>query len=364
MNSFNVWFNIFFKDVGGVRKERIAANNQNGSLDDDYEVLNYPKKINSTDPVAVVAAMNGARQREEMLASEPIYTMVIKTPPVSIRAVVQEKVEMDIVTTSSPMLSDEMDHEDEREVERDAGDGQTESPILWEYKLPAPPTPFQDSLISSVKSLPLVAETTVTESSGRSRMSSMSVDSLQDGGRSSDEDEDQSRSPLTPRTDSGVCVKVTLFSGSELLGESITDCLETSSTDEAVKEPPVVMVLKDAQLESTTDEPLSLNSSAPASLPPLPSTSPPSYSDEEENEADSDSMRFSISTYRRRAEEDSHYDHKMATNSNSNAGTILVSHLICFVCWAVTQFGTCLWPHNDVVLFCFIVYLFFVFFFF
>ena len=316
----------------------MTVNHQNGSLDDDYEVLNYPKK-KTTDPVAVEAAMNGAKQREEMLASEPIYTMVIKTPPVSIRAVVHEKV--DIMTTSSPLLSDEMDNEDEPEVERDAGDGQTESPILWEYKLPAPPTPFQDSLISSVKSLPLVAETTITESSGRSRMSSMSVDSLQDGGRSSDEDEDQSRSPLTPRTDSGVCVKVTLFSGSELLGESITDCLETSSTNEAIKDPSLVMVLKDAQLESTTDEPLSLNSSAPASLPPLPSTSPPSYSDEEENEADSDSMRFSISTYRRRVKKDSLYDHKIAINSKSNPGTIPISDLL-FVCRAVTQFGTCL----------------------
>ena len=320
------------EDLGGGGRggEGVTTN---GSSEDDYEVLNYAKKNNKTDQVAVEAAMNGARQREEVLASEPIYTMVIKPPPTAIRAVVEDKV--DEALSNSPVHSDEMEHgteveEDEPEVERDAGDGQTESPILWEYKLPAPPTPFQDSLTSStIKSLPpLVAETTVTESSGRSRLSSMSVDSLQDRSSGDDEDEDhQSHSPpLTPRTDSGVGVKVTLFSGSELLGESITDCLdENDDLNESMKESgaPMVIELKDAQMESTSDEPLSINSSAPASLiPPLPSYPPPSYSDDDQqHENEEEAMQFSISTYRRREEEDALYDHKMVTSSE---GTLIL----------------------------------------
>lgn len=76
---------------------------------------------------------------------------------------------------------------------------------MWEYKLPDPPTPFQDGGCSS-----LIEKLSVSRTA--SSHSSMSADSLQDSRSSTGKD--SPRPPLDT---------VTLDSGTELLGESATD---------------------------------------------------------------------------------------------------------------------------------------------
>jgi hypothetical protein len=65
-------------------------------------------------------------------------------------------------------------------------------------------------------------------------------------------------------------------------------------------------------VESTTDEPLSLE---PTSLPPVPSTLPPCESDDDSIGGQPD-MRFSIATYTVRVNKDSTYEKKLARSGS------------------------------------------------
>lgn len=79
-------------------------------------------------------------------------------------------------------------------------------------------------------------------------------------------------------------------------------------------------------IESTTDDPPFVTAQ-PSSLPPLPCTSPPDFSDDDggggdaENEHDSSGLIFSISTYQRRVKSESTYDKKLV-RSDSPDGLI------------------------------------------
>jgi len=64
-------------------------------------------------------------------------------------------------------------------------------------------------------------------------------------------------------------------------------------------------------VESTTDEPLSLE---PTSLPPVPSTLPPCDSDDDS--IGQPDMRFSIATYTVRVNKDSTYEKKLARSGS------------------------------------------------
>ena len=160
------------------------------SEDDDYEDLDYGSK-KKTEPVPVPREQ--AKVEEEVVAVEPIYTMVVKSPRI-VQAFDQEP-------TDQPVNG--VDHS---EAAREAGDGQQagESPVPWEYKLPAPPTPFQDSMPVAP---PAESVVTATESSSRPT-SSMSVDSLQ-----------ENLETETPVPETGVMLQ----SGADLLEESVTE---------------------------------------------------------------------------------------------------------------------------------------------
>ena len=97
------------------------------SEDDDYEDLDYGSR-KKTEPVTV--PQEQAKVAEEVVAVEPIYTMVVKSPRI-VQAFDQEP-------TDQPVNG--VDHS---EAEREAGDGQQagESPVPWEYKLPARSSP-------------------------------------------------------------------------------------------------------------------------------------------------------------------------------------------------------------------------------
>lgn len=271
------------------------------SEDDDYEDLDYGSK-KKTEPVPVPREQ--AKVEEEVVAVEPIYTMVVKSPRI-VQAFDQEP-------TDQPVNG--VDHS---EAEREAGDGQQagESPVPWEYKLPAPPTPFQDSMPVAPPAESIV---TATESSSRPT-SSMSVDSLQ-----------ENLETETPVPETGVMLQ----SGADLLEESVTE--EMLSPTKKNQE---IFVLssdpRDQQygLESTTDE---LHSqSAPSSMPPLPTSSPPPESDEDDHvhpanvSLDSD-MRFSITTYNRRIANDSTYDKKLSRSDSSDLATLTGEFLLSF----------------------------------
>lgn len=212
-------------------------------------------------------------------------------------------------------------------MERDAGDGQTESPIMWEYKLPAPPTPFQDPAQSPLDKLQIASESELS----RSTRSSMSTDSLQqnkstdeenfakDSPRSSidcQESEAETSAEISIKEDCGVKeVALKLHRGLELLGETTTEepSLDDAAIEEVVnvaEENKVVLQSSDPEakpygIESTTDEPLS----QPSSLPPVPSTLPPIDSDDDFPQPD---MQFSIATYTVRVSKDSTYERKLA----------------------------------------------------
>ena len=260
------------------------------------------------------AVYSQARLTEEVVKAEPIYTMVIKSPHVMRATDLEEEKEKKnaSVTTNG-------DHDGEAQLEGNVANGPAESPVLWEYKLPSPPTPFQDSRFPSDVVDPLADS---------SRHSSMSTDSLQDN--SFDEDKSPRPGPdsglgapsaSSPSTIGDEAVKMTLMHGSELMQESVTEELQTATIVIRDKRGSgSVFVLPKDPLdnqygaESTTDE---LIQSPPASLPPLPSTSPPSYSDEDDDEENGlDGLRFSISTYNRRVERDSTYDKKLSRSDS------------------------------------------------
>ena len=308
------------------------------SSEDDYELLNY-RRERSEDKNE---SFREAHKKEEVVVSEPIYTMVIKSPRPLVAVNVEPEKDDKCQQTNGDIQVDEPDRmevkanpipaEEEPVMERDAGDGQTESPIMWEYKLPAPPTPFQDSIQSPLDKLQIASET-------ESRRSSMSTDSLQDNRSAEEEDfvkdsprssiDSQEEEPLSPQVLPKISIKedcdtnqdaIKLHLGVELLGESATEesVLICPAIEEVkvVEEKVVVLQSSDPEakpygVESTTDEPLSLELS---SLPPVPSTLPPCDSDDDS--LTTPDMRFSIATYTVRVNKDSTYEKKLARSSS------------------------------------------------
>jgi hypothetical protein len=319
------------------------------SSEDDYELLNYRREKIEPAIVEKNGPFSEAHEKEEVVVSEPIYTMVIKSPRPLVAVNVGPEKDDKSGQTNGDVHVDEPDRmevkaspipaEEGPEMERDAGDGQTESPIMWEYKLPAPPTPFQDSIQSPLDKLQIASES----DSSRSRRSSMSTDSLQHNRSAEEEDlvKDSPRSSIgsqeepvaAPQVVPKISIKedcdtnedaIKLDLGAELQGESATE-------EPAVNGPPVEEVLKVVVMEekvvvlqssdpeakpygveSTTDEPLSLE---PTSLPPVPSTLPPCESDDDSIGGQPD-MRFSIATYTVRVNKDSTYEKKLARSGS------------------------------------------------
>lgn len=249
------------------------------------------------------------------MAPGAIYTMVIKAPPI-VKAVVDSPPDVNGMTDGRHEKEEEVEPEPEPEVNGQADDD--DSPLSWEYKLPAPPTPFQDPSISSSLPAPSLTESAVETSTTASRPgSSMSTDSLQ--------------------AREGEKEVVQLDRGKDLLEESMTDVLveeavpapltERDQDGPVVKEEVVVLpssdpLAKQYGMESTTDD----VQSPPTSLPPLPSTSPPSFSDEEDGEdetsrASPTDLHFSITTYKRRVKKDSTYDKKLSRSDSPDQPT-------------------------------------------
>lgn len=306
------------------------------SSEDDYEQLDYRRK--NSEEKEKNDTYRKAHEEEETVVSEPIYTMVIKSPKPLVAVDVEPEKNNIMEQTNEDVQVDEPDRcdikaivmlrEEEPEMERDAGDGQTESPIMWEYKLPAPPTPFQDPAQSPLDKLQIASESELS----RSTRSSMSTDSLQQN-KSTDEENFAKDSPRSSidcqeseaETSAEISIKedcdvkevaLKLHRGLELLGETTTE--EPSLDDAAIEE--VVNVVEENKvvlqssddpeakpygIESTTDEPLS----QPSSLPPVPSTLPPIDSDDDFPQPD---MQFSIATYTVRVSKDSTYERKLA----------------------------------------------------
>lgn len=319
------------------------------SSEDDYELLNYRREKIEPAIVEKNGPFSEAHEKEEVVVSEPIYTMVIKSPRPLVAVNVGPEKDDKSGQTNGDVHVDEPDRmevkaspipaEEGPEMERDAGDGQTESPIMWEYKLPAPPTPFQDSIQSPLDKLQIASES----DSSRSRRSSMSTDSLQHNRSAEEEDlvKDSPRSsigsqeePVAPQVVPKISIKedcdtnedvIKLDLGAELQGESATEepAVNGPPVEEVVKvvveEEKVVVVLQSSDpeakpygVESTTDEPLSLE---PTSLPPVPSTLPPCESDDDSIGGQPD-MRFSIATYTVRVNKDSTYEKKLARSGS------------------------------------------------
>lgn len=310
------------------------------SSEDDYEQLDYRRKNNTEKETN--GTYSEAHQEEETVVAEPIYTMVIKSPKPLVAVDVEPENNDKIEQSNENMQVDEPDRcdvkaivmlrEEEPEMERDAGDGQTDSPIMWEYKLPAPPTPFQDPAQSPLDKLLIANES----DSSHSTRSSMSTDSLQQN-RSADEEnsiKDSPRSSIDSQESTAEIsteisidcdnkeVAIQLHHGLELLGETTTEesTLDTLVIEDVVnvaEENKVILQSSDPKakpygIESTTDEPMS----QPSSLPPAPSTLPPIDSDDDSLQ--SESMQFSITTYNVRVSNDSTYEKKLARSASSD----------------------------------------------
>lgn len=334
------------EDSSNATSERPA---NSVSSEDDYELLNYRREKIEPAIVEKNGPFSEAHEKEEVVVSEPIYTMVIKSPRPLVAVNVGPEKDDKSGQTNGDVHVDEPDRmevkaspipaEEGPEMERDAGDGQTESPIMWEYKLPAPPTPFQDSIQSPLDKLQIASES----DSSRSRRSSMSTDSLQHNRSAEEEDlvKDSPRSsigsqeePLAPQVVPKISIKedcdtnedaIKLDLGAELQGESATEepVVNGPPVEQVVKvvveeEEEKVVVLQSSDpeakpygVESTTDEPLSLE---PTSLPPVPSTLPPCDSDDDS--IGQPDMRFSIATYTVRVNKDSTYEKKLARSGS------------------------------------------------
>ena len=319
--SIRVFFLLFFSGLDSPRSsaaaspDAISGRPVDTPSEDDYEVLNYKKQEEQVEVKAEEEKVNSgtysqAQENEEIVISEPIYTMVIKSPK-PLRAVDwDEKVnaEPDKII---PTADDNRAEEEAEPEERNAGDGQTESPVMWEYKLPAPPTPFQDSGDSPMDKLQFAS---VTESNHSRPGSSMSADSLQE--QSSADEEEVER----PKIVTGIDTTVELCHGKELVEESNTEDVPLDCSTDVVEQ---VVVLEPSDpeakqfgIESTTDE-------QPLSLPPaVPSTLPPCDSEDSSLQSE---MKFSIATYNIRTTEDSTYDKKL---SRSNSPDEMPANLI------------------------------------
>lgn len=299
------------------------------SSEDDYEELNYKREAGTTETLDV---FNRAEQKEEVVLSEPIYTMVIKSP--KLMKAIDRQSSKDHVPANdekivavvpdqvvAPITNTEEVEPVEPEMERDAGDGQTESPVMWEYKLPAPPTPFADSNESPLDKLQIACESSL------SRRSSMSSDSLRQASGDEEEPEGLGRSSIDQQESiTEIFIKeerqsaLRLDRGAELLGETATEDQPldydaiAQVTEKVVEDKEVVVLVQSSDpeakqygIESTTDGPISVQVSK-SNLPPVPSTLPPSDSEEDSTQSD---LRFSIATYDRRVKKDSTYDKKL-----------------------------------------------------
>lgn len=335
-----------------MKRQNTADRQSDVTSEDDYEVVRYQKDesnvpvhlpVEGVHKIMQPETYNRAVEEEEMVVPEPIYTMVIKSPRL-MRAVDQPLdkdqtggptsgeviAELDKVIRQASSAEDEEEEEEgQPDMERDAGDGQTESPVMWEYKLPAPPTPFQDSNDSHLDKLEFASD------SNLSRRSSMSADSFQNSGDQVELQTDSLdyREPVIEvfTKQEPTAVVMELHRGIELLDETPTEeqighLPEVKAVEVTEKVPQedkiVILGTSDPQaqqygIESTTDEPISLpeisSSISLPSLPPIPNTLPPS--DSEDDSIQSTDMRFSIATYNRRIIKDSSYEEKLRSGS-------------------------------------------------
>lgn len=316
------------------------------------------------------------------MKSEALYTMVIKSPK-SIRATDLEEQDKPLPVSDRSDSSDPAgrgEEEKEEEAPREPapepdGPGQpevigqtpeavAESPIMWEYKLPAPPPAFKDAVTSHSSTAPEDTSTTGSVSDGDTD-SSISIDSLQVESR--DDIDDQPEAPPLPsaqvgeqpevdsagaqeagrklaRSDKRPEVvsepEVVTGSGPEVeadsivihfepkgailnefvsVGSVVVDCTPEVIV-EAVQHPhPETLTLNegsDLQGETTTED-VAITTEPPeaeASLPPC-SPSPPDEEEEPESPPElpeKPEMRFSISTYHRRVKKEGlSYDKKL-----------------------------------------------------
>lgn len=351
--------------INGTSLKRQSTDDRQSETtsEDDYEVIKYQhedKIYVAPSPPAdeTDRAYSRAAEKEEMVVPEPIYTMVIKSPRL-MRAVDQSLdgdqtagptsgevlAELDKVIRQASSAEDDQEDEEEEEEERpemkrDAGDGQTESPVMWEYKLPAPPTPFQDSNDSHLNQLEFASESNL---SGHS--SSMSTNSFQhsaDQLESQEESIDYLQPVIEFVTKQEPVTVIELDRGVELMDETATEeqighlaqpkavqVVEKVTQEEQV----VVLETSDPQakqygIESTTDEPISLaeTSVSLSSLPPIPNTLPPS--DSEDDSIQSPDMRFSIATYKLRVSKDLSYEEKLRSGSPDGLPSNLTASVV------------------------------------
>lgn len=190
----------------------------------------------------------------------------------------------EVLESAEKVVSDVIQVDEEPEVER-SPDERAESPVLWEYKLPAPPTPFADN----GEALPLAEKLSIKSDSDRSRSSSISVDSLQEVTVELDD-------PIPSQTVQQVTTtaiietvqtedKVTLDNGDQLMGESSVDepaVKEQSEENEAVETTQTERIPSPLKEEEPTAEEIVSDESLPSIIPPLPITSPPELMAEEE----------------------------------------------------------------------------------
>ena len=265
--------------------------------DDDYDVVKpHNKNANLTDEEKRDAngeeppRLSKAEPVEERVESEAIYSMVVKKSTQSVKVVdLHEEASCDsskelvnqvesINEPTDKVVSDVIKVDEEPEVQR-APDERAESPVLWEDKLPAPPTPFADNGEGS----PVVEKPSIKSDSDRSRSSSISADSLQEV--EIPELVDPIPSPTIQQVITTAVIesddKVTLEHGNELMGESLTEestveeqTVEKIETTECIPSP---VSLKEQPIEEAIAD-----GSLPSIIPPLPLTSPPDVPCEEE----------------------------------------------------------------------------------
>lgn len=322
--------------------------------------------------------------QEEHVAPEVLYNIVTDAPvAVDVHEVVEQVAECTSSQDPSSRRSSSSSGESSVSEDNEAQvavkmiddvvneEESQESPIVWHYKIPDPPTPFQD--VAAFES-----ETTC----------SMSTDSLQGDGEGCEDsisDVDSKSAPLfqlevvepeecRPETSQGEMVEdlavnvdaveeptddvqpvnvdaaeeptrdvqpVNVDAAEEPIGniqpvnidvaeEPMEDVISVSEEIYVAQEERTVIneidapavVLLEGTSGSTADE---------EELPPLPTSSPPcesnfecsrsssSSSDEEEDESPNIPLRFSISTYGNRVESGVSYDQKLSRSESLNA---------------------------------------------
>ena len=155
--------------------------------EEDYEELDFQRKAGIADEDYCKA-----QSQVEEVKPEALYSMVTKSPkaicatdiqpeerlPVSGRSDSDHSVEPEPEIRESAQLPQEPQlRETKPEVATGVPEVTPESPIMWEYKLPAPPPAFKDVVTGHSSTAP--EDTTSDSASVNDTDSSISIDSLQ-----------------------------------------------------------------------------------------------------------------------------------------------------------------------------------------